>query len=139
MGDQSEHYKLERRLLEVYPEAKPLVETIKKYGGMREVSIKDIAYCELTAYGDQNSEEGPFWTLLRDDSHHDLFHVMSFGLNTDALSVSFRRRCYSYGFGNTYNGNESREFLRDKIKVICQLYEGWFVDDRKLQSGLHKS
>ena len=132
MSDENNYLGLERRLLDMYPEAGPLVETIRRYGGMREVSIVDTPYLELIAHGDQTPAEGPFWTLLREGSRHDFFHVMSFGLNQAVLSASFRRRCYTEGIGHTYRGEESREFLRDKIDVLCQLYEGWFVEDRGL-------
>src|SRR3989344_1106211 len=132
MGDLNGQQKLEGRLLEVYPEAKILIETINRHAGIREVSVSDLPYNGLAAYGYQKQEEGPFWTLLRDDSSWHFFHVMSFGLNPDVLSISFRRRHYSSGVGQTYRGNESREFLRDNMEVLCQLYECWFDKDRKI-------
>jgi len=132
MTDENNYLELEKRLLDVYPEAGPLVDTIKRYGGMREVSIIDTPYIELVAHGDQTPEGGPFWTLLRDDSVHYRFYVMSFGLNPVALSASFRRRCDTEGIGHTYRGEESREFLRHKIDILCQLYTSWFVEDRGL-------
>ena len=137
MGDETNHMELEKRLLEVYPQAEGFVETIKRNYGLNEASILDIPYGELVAYGDQTPEEGPFWTLLRSDSGPHWFHVMSFGLQKDNPSIALRRRNGMEGGGRTYRANEiNQHFLKDNFAMLSQLYEGWFVEDRKLQAEL---
>ena len=130
----NKHLELERRLLDIYPEAEEFVNTIKRNFGLDEASVLDVPYGQLAAYGDQILGEGPFWTLVRDDSGPHRFYVMSIGLQRDMPSIALRRRNGMGGSGKTFRGNEVKQyFLDNQFATLSQLYKGWFVEDRKLQ------
>lgn len=137
-GSHKEANELEAKLLEVYPELKSLIEIIKEHDRMHEVSIMDIAYGELTAYGDQKPEEGPFWTILSEGSHGQNFFVMSFGLNPDNLSIILRRRNGMTGNGKTYKGNEIKQFFKEYPTGVCDLYKAWFVEEAERQKEFNQ-
>ena len=119
----------ERRLLEVYPEAKGFLEIVKANNGLREVDILNSPYGELEAYRDQSPDEGPFWTLIRGDSRPGFFHVISIGLNRDKPSICTRRRLGGEGAGRTFSGKE----VEDNFKLLGDLYQCWFIEDREIQ------
>jgi hypothetical protein len=120
----------EERLLTVYPESANFIEAVKRHGGLRESYISDVPYGELAAYGDQSLDEGPFWTLLRDDSTPYNFYVISFGLNPGRRSICARRRNGMIGGGKTFRGDAEINDILSPDK-LPKLYEAWFVSERK--------
>jgi len=131
MGDENKHTELERRLLDIYPEAKEFVENVKRNQGLNEASILDAPWIALAGYGDQTTEEGPFWTLLRSDNDDPYwFYVISIGLKIDRPSIAVRHRDGMEGGGRTYRGDEIKQyFLNNQFATLSQLYNGWFVGE----------
>jgi len=135
MDENKPSLEIERILLEVYPEATRFIETIKQAGRLDEISILNMPYIELIRHGDQNPEEGPFWTVLRNDNEQYRFHVISISLQNNHSTIAIRRRDGTSGAGKVFRENEIEEyFLRDKFETLSKLYRGWFVEARKIGS-----
>ena len=135
---ENKHVELERRLLDVYSEAKEFADMVKSNRGFDEVSILDAPWGSLAGYGDQSPEEGPFWTLLRSENDDPYwFYVISIGLKIDRPSIALRYRDGMEGGGRSYNGNEIKKyFLDNQFATLSQLYKGWFSGKPKSQKKL---
>ena len=122
---------LERRLLEVYPEARALLDTIARHDRFHEIWLSDEPHIELQMHEDQVGNPGPFWTIVAQGSCHDTFRVISISLDPEHRSMTWRRRDGPVGQGDTIEGADLVErILDDRFANASLMYEFWFVEDR---------
>lgn len=115
---------LEKRLLDVYPEARAFLAAVKGHNNLAQVHIENRPH---KRFKDQREHEGPFWSITSERAHSE-FRGISFGLNPDHYSLAWGRENASTGRIITYREDYVRAHLRDYPEKLIEFYRKNFQE-----------
>lgn len=93
--------------------------------------MRDEPYAELSLFGDQQVDEGPFLSIEKKGNTQDGFRVMSFGVNAEKPCIAMRRRKGMAGSGRPYRGDEIDQMARrDEFARLQRLYTQRFEKEK---------